>query len=540
MSQTPEKKKRSNTLGKLFKRGKQGEAQPIVVQVNDKAVGEIPVDISVSLSKMRKALAGSKLALPGRFAFVINNDLIKPEQEDNTKVCDSVFAQSDNIVIQVKSLDPDDNASNDNAAKASEGAAAAGSPRTGRGMLKRTKPKGGDMQEAITLLTHVEAEAMVVATLLDACGGADAVSAVGLKQIANKATQLVNDNADAFVDANAGGSQPLYKASSFVEAANQAAVSLKAELTPGPAANDGKYHSVAYDDQGSRKYMEDKWTIAPHLGAMFGIDESEPTYFYGVYDGHTGKLAAEYVKTHLHANIARHPLFLTDLRQAVTEAYLQTDIAFNEHAKRQGLKDGTTVVTVVMRGKKMYTHWCGDSEGLLCHRSRSLKLVDPHTPARADEKSRINEAGGTVVWFGTWRVNGTLGVARSIGDADHAGVVIATPDSIERDITADDTFIMLATDGLFDVFKHEEATMSTVHWINTPDRDPDAICNALVGEALRRKTKDNVTCMFVFFKENPLPKLRPVRTAHPKVPTKACPVPPRDAYEAAQKAAGMA
>lgn len=34
--------------------------------------------------------------------------------------------------------------------------------------------------------------------------------------------------------------------------------------------------------QGSRKYMEDKWTIAPHLGAMFGIEESEPTYFYGL------------------------------------------------------------------------------------------------------------------------------------------------------------------------------------------------------------------------------------------------------------------
>lgn len=36
------------------------------------------------------------------------------------------------------------------------------------------------MQEAITLLTHVEAEAMVVATLLEACGGVDAVSAVGM------------------------------------------------------------------------------------------------------------------------------------------------------------------------------------------------------------------------------------------------------------------------------------------------------------------------------------------------------------------------
>jgi hypothetical protein len=31
------------------------------------------------------------------------------------------------------------------------------------------------------------------------------------------------------------------------------------------------------------------------------------------------------------------------------------------------------------------------------------------------------DTGGTVVWFGTWRVNGQLGVARSIGDADHMG-----------------------------------------------------------------------------------------------------------------------
>jgi hypothetical protein len=35
------------------------------------------------------------------------------------------------------------------------------------------------MQEAITLLTRVEAEAMVVATLLAQCGGVDAVSPAG-------------------------------------------------------------------------------------------------------------------------------------------------------------------------------------------------------------------------------------------------------------------------------------------------------------------------------------------------------------------------
>ena len=90
------------------------------------------------------------------------------------------------------------------------------------------------------------------------------------------------------------------------------------------------------------------------------------------------------------------------------------------------------------------------------------------------------------MWFGTWRVNGQLGVARSIGDADHMGnfgsdlyfsftflvtlalgavigVVVAQPDSIERDISADDSFVMLASDGLFDVFKHEEAAQVVRH-----------------------------------------------------------------------------
>ena len=81
--------------------------------------------------------------------------------------------------------------------------------------------------------------------------------------------------------------------------------SLQATLPAGTPANDEKLHAVAHDDQGSRQYMEDKWTIAPSLGAMFGVAEPEPTYFYGVYDCHTGKLAAEYVRTHLHANVAR-------------------------------------------------------------------------------------------------------------------------------------------------------------------------------------------------------------------------------------------
>ena len=32
-----------------------------------------------------------------------------------------------------------------------------------------------------------------------------------------------------------------------------------------------------------------------------------------------------------------------------------------------------------------------------------------------DEKLRIEALGGCVIWFGTWRVNGSLSVSRAIG-----------------------------------------------------------------------------------------------------------------------------
>ena len=32
-----------------------------------------------------------------------------------------------------------------------------------------------------------------------------------------------------------------------------------------------------------------------------------------------------------------------------------------------------------------------------------------------DEKQRIEDLGGCVVWFGAWRVNGSLSVSRAIG-----------------------------------------------------------------------------------------------------------------------------
>ncbi len=45
-----------------------------------------------------------------------------------------------------------------------------------------------------------------------------------------------------------------------------------------------------------------------------------------------------------------------------------------------------------------------------------MALSEDHKPNRTDERSRIEAAGGVVVWAGTWRVGGVLAVSRAFGD----------------------------------------------------------------------------------------------------------------------------
>lgn len=68
-----------------------------------------------------------------------------------------------------------------------------------------------------------------------------------------------------------------------------------------------------------------------------------------------------------------------------------------------------------MDPETMYVSWLGDSQALLVKAGRAVEIMQPHKPEHEEEKARIEELGGCVVWFGTWRVNGNLAVSRAIG-----------------------------------------------------------------------------------------------------------------------------
>ncbi|KAK4381598.1 putative protein phosphatase 2C 8 [Sesamum angolense] len=78
-------------------------------------------------------------------------------------------------------------------------------------------------------------------------------------------------------------------------------------------------------------------------------------------------------------------------------------------------------------------------------------------PDRADEKERIEAAGGKILNWNGWRVQGVLATSRSLGDRYLKPYVSCKPEVNVVRRSESDEFLIIATDGLFDVVSNETA-----------------------------------------------------------------------------------
>eukprot|EP00041_Stephanoeca_diplocostata_P018203 m.379458 g.379458 ORF g.379458 m.379458 type:complete len:257 (-) comp20953_c0_seq5:3472-4242(-) len=156
--------------------------------------------------------------------------------------------------------------------------------------------------------------------------------------------------------------------------------------------------------------------------------------------------------------------FLCQPVKALREGFKATDAGFLMKAEREALTCGATACAVLVREKKLYVAWLGDSQAMLCRKAGPVQLMVPHKPNNEDEKQRIEAAGGVVVWYGAWRVNGVLSVARAIGDKKLKEWVIGDPDVKEFDLDGTEEYLILACDGLWDVMDEDTVHTFITEW----------------------------------------------------------------------------
>ncbi|RVW70868.1 putative protein phosphatase 2C 59 [Vitis vinifera] len=256
-------------------------------------------------------------------------------------------------------------------------------------------------------------------------------------------------------------------------------------------SHNGKFSYGYASSPGKRSSMEDFYETR-----IDGV-EGEIVGLFGVFDGHGGARAAEYVKQNLFSNLIRHPKFISDTKSAIADAYKHTDSEFLKSENNQNRDAGSTASTAILVGDRLLVANVGDSRAVICRGGNAIAVSRDHKPDQTDERQRIEDAGGFVMWAGTWRVGGVLAVSRAFGDRLLKQYVVADPEIQEEKIDSSLEFLILASDGLWDVVTNEEAVAMI-----KPIPDPEEAAKRLMQEAYQRGSADNITCVVVRFLAN--------------------------------------
>ncbi|WCJ40349.1 Protein phosphatase 2C family protein [Euphorbia peplus] len=318
------------------------------------------------------------------------------------------------------------------------------------------------------------------------------------------------------------------------------------------SSDDGANHRLQYglsSMQGWRATMEDAHAAYPDLDSS--------TSFFGVYDGHGGKAVALFCAKYLHQQVLKHAAYSTgDLGTSLQKSFLRMDEmmrgqrgwrelavlgdkiekvsgmiegliwspkiveanghsddwSFEEgpHSDFPGPACGSTACVAVIRNNQLVVANAGDSRCVISRKGQAYNLSKDHKPDLEVEKDRILKAGGFIQ---VGRVNGSLNLARAIGDAElkqnkslppEKQIVTANPDINIVELCDDDEFLVLACDGIWDCMSSQQLVDYVKEQLNSETR-LSAICEKVFDRCLAPTAGgegcDNMTMILVQFKK---------------------------------------
>ncbi|XP_028105422.1 probable protein phosphatase 2C 60 isoform X2 [Camellia sinensis] len=280
-------------------------------------------------------------------------------------------------------------------------------------------------------------------------------------------------------------------------------------------SEDGENGRIRYglsSMQGWRATMEDAHAAYPDLDAS--------TSFFGVYDGHGGKVVAKFCAKYLHQQVLKHEAYSAgDIGTSVHKAFFRMDEmmrgqrgwrelavlgdkinkftgmiegliwsprsgeghdqvddwAFEEgpHSDFSGPTSGCTACVAVIKNSQLVVANAGDSRCVISRKGQAYNLSRDHKPDLEAERERILKAGG---FIHAGRVNGSLNLARAIGDMEfkqnkflpaEKQIVTANPDINTVELCDDDEFIVLACDGIWDCMSSQQLVDFLREQLNT-------------------------------------------------------------------------
>ncbi|KZT60795.1 protein serine/threonine phosphatase 2C [Calocera cornea HHB12733] len=223
--------------------------------------------------------------------------------------------------------------------------------------------------------------------------------------------------------------------------------------------------------RGYREKQEDRFAVCLELPVP-GSSINQEVMFFGVYDGHRGFTMAQHVATTLHSVLAASDAYKKALyRDALDVSFraMDQDVLDGRvlsaeaeeedknypNAPGEPTSSGCTATVALIIGKRIIVANAGDSRAVICRSGKAIQLSTDHSPFKPSELERIHAAGSKVI---KGKVGFMLAMSRSLGDIGAKSTegltpeqqpIIGIPDLQETTLTADDEFMVLASDGVW-------------------------------------------------------------------------------------------
>lgn len=239
-------------------------------------------------------------------------------------------------------------------------------------------------------------------------------------------------------------------------------------------------------------------------------DEDLARFLFAVCDGHgrNGHKVSDLVTSRLPCYLALREDLVTNTKKAFEDSVKEVDNDVYIDLGPDVEYSGSTAVCVLVDkiAGMLHISNIGDSRAVLAREQygslKAVPLTVDHKPDLPEEKHRIEMYSGYVspyfseglpsgparVWDSRSMVKPGLACSRSIGDGAARNIgVIAKPDVTSRSITAEDKFILIASDGLWDSVSEQDAVEMAQMFIHTP-----SAALAALTEAVRRAEEDTL------------------------------------------------
>ncbi|PKI54252.1 probable protein phosphatase 2C 10 [Punica granatum] len=213
---------------------------------------------------------------------------------------------------------------------------------------------------------------------------------------------------------------------------------------------------------------------------------------FAIYDGHLGDSVPAYLQKHLFSNILNEEEFWVNPDLSISKAYESTDKAILSNSSDLGRGGSTAVTAILINGRRLWVANVGDSRAVLSRGGQAVQMSTDHEPNM--ERGSIEHRGGFVSNMpgDVPRVNGQLAVSRAFGDKSLKSHLRSDPDIKDTTVKVIDDVLVLASDGLWKVMNNQEAID-----IARRIKDPLKAAKQLTAEALKRDSKDDISCIVV-------------------------------------------